>query len=111
MDSDAQPGAAAGRALADQIVTTLQAHEAELRAAGVSRLSLFGSVARGDAGADSDVDLLAELDPKARIGLFRLVALERRLSELLGRPVDLLPGPVEGLRLRANIKRDYRYAF
>ncbi len=111
MDGDAEAGATAGGALADQIVMTLRAHEAELRAAGVSRLSLFGSVARGEAGADSDVDLVAELDPEARIGLFRLVALEQRLSELLGRTVDLLPGPIEGVRLRANIERDCRCAF
>ena len=100
-----------GRKLADQIVTTLRAHEAELHAAGVARLSLFGSVARSDAGAGSDVDLVAELDPEARIGLFRLVALERRLSELLGFPVDLLPEPVEAPRLRASIERDRRCAF
>ena len=38
--------------------------------AGVRHLSLFGSVARGDAEAGSDVDLAAELDPGAHIGLF-----------------------------------------
>jgi uncharacterized protein len=58
--------------LADQVIVTLRAHEAELRKAGIRRLSLFGSVARGDAEADSDVDLAAELDPDARIGLFAL---------------------------------------
>ena len=47
---------------ADDVIATLRAHEAELRAAGIHRLSLFGSVARGDAGPDSDVDLAAELD-------------------------------------------------
>ena len=47
----------------------------------------------------------------ARIGLFRLVALERRLSELLGRNVDLVPEPIEHLRLRANVDRDRRGAF
>lgn len=111
MASAVEPDTTADTSSADQVVTTLRAHEAELRAAGVSRLSLFGSVARGDAGADSDVDLVAELAPEARIGLFRLVALERRLSELLSRPVDLLPEPVEAPRLRANIERDRRRAF
>ena len=111
MASAVEPDTAAGRNLADQVLTTLRAHEAELRAAGVLRLSLFGSVARGDAGADSDVDLVAELDPEARIGLFRLVTLEWRLSELLGRPVDLLPEPVGAPRLRASIERDCWCAF
>ncbi len=97
--------------LAEHVIATLRAHEAELRQAGIRRLSLFGSVARGDAGADSDVDLAAELDPEAGIGLFALGALERRLAELVGRKVDLLPEPVEKQRLRANIDRDRRRAF
>jgi predicted nucleotidyltransferase len=97
--------------MADRIIATLRVHEAELRRAGIRRLSLFGSVARGDAEADSDVDLAAELDPNARIGLFALGALERRLAELIGRKVDLLPEPVEKPRLGRNIERDRRRAF
>jgi uncharacterized protein len=93
-------------ALADHVLATLRAHEAELRAAGIRRLSLFGSVARGDDAAGSDVDLAVELDPAAGIGLFALNGLERRLAAMLGRPVDLLPEPVEKPRLRANIERD-----
>ena len=97
--------------LAGQVIATLRTHEAELREAAIRRLSLFGSVARGDAGPGSDVDLAVELEPAARIGLIGLVALERRLAGLLGRPVDLLPEPVEKARLRANIERDRRLAF
>jgi uncharacterized protein len=97
--------------LAEHVIATLRAHERELRRAGIRRLSLFGSVARDDANVDSDVDLAAELDPEARIGLFALGALERRLAELLGREVDLLAEPVETDRLRANIDRDRRLAF
>ena len=97
--------------LAEQVIATLRAHEAELRRAGIRRLSLFGSVARGDAEAGSDIDLAAEFDPAARMDLFRLTALERRITEILGRRVDLLPEPVEKPRLRANIDRDRRLAF
>ena len=97
--------------LAEHVIATLRAHEAELRKAGIRHLSLFGSVARGDAGDESDVDLAAELDPDAGIGLFALGALERRLANLVGRKVDLLPEPVEKPRLRANIERDRRRAF
>lgn len=97
--------------MAGQVIATLRRHEAELRGAGIRRLSLFGSVARGDDGPGSDVDLAVELEPAARIGLIGLVALERRLAGLLGRPVDLLPEPVEKARLRANIERDRRLAF
>jgi predicted nucleotidyltransferase len=82
-----------------------------LRAAGIKHLSLFGSVARGDAGPDSDVDLVAHLDREARIDLCRLIGLEEGLAELLGRRVDLLPEPVEKRRLQANIDRDRQNAF
>ena len=97
--------------LAEQVIATLQAHEAELRDAGIDHLSLFGSVARGDADADSDVDLAVELDPEARVGLLALGALDRRLAELVGRPVELLPEPVEKPSLRYSIDRDRRRAF
>lgn len=97
--------------IAEHVIATLRAHKAELRRAGIRHLSLFGSVARGDAEAGSDVDLAAEFDPAARMDLFRLTALERRIAEILGRRVDLLPEPVEKPRLRANIDRDRRLAF
>ncbi len=96
---------------AERVLVTLRAHEAELRRAGIRRLSLFGSVARGDAEPGSDVDLAAEFDPAVRMDLFRLTALERRISEMLGCRVDLLPEPVEKPRLRANIDRVRRLAF
>jgi predicted nucleotidyltransferase len=98
-------------ALADHVIATLRAHEAELRQAGIRHLSLFGSVARGDADADSDVDLLAEFDPAAEMDLIRLVALERRIGETLGRAVEILAEPVENQRLRANLERDRVIAF
>jgi predicted nucleotidyltransferase len=97
--------------MAEHVIAALRTHEAELRRAGVRHVSLFGSVARGDAGAESDIDLAAEFDPSAHMDLFLLTALERRLTAILGRRVDLLPEPVEKLRLRANIDRDRCLAF
>jgi predicted nucleotidyltransferase len=97
--------------LAETVIAALRAREAELRAEGIRRLSLFGSVARGDAAGTSDIDLAAEFDPAARMDLIRLVGLERRLAEALGRPVEILAEPVENPRLRANIERDRRVAF
>ncbi len=96
---------------ADGIIATLRGHEAELRQTGIRHISLFGSLARGDASDGSDVDLVAELEPAAGIGLFALGALERRLSELTGRKADLLAEPVENARLRGYIERDRRRAF
>ncbi len=97
--------------LAHRIIEVLRTHESELRRAGVRHLSLFGSIARGDGDATSDIDLAAEFDPAAQMDLFRLHALEQRMTEMLGRRVDLLPEPVEKPRLRASIDRDRRRAF
>ena len=55
---------------------------------GVKRLSLFGSILRDDFGPDSDIDVLVEFQPGTRVGL-RFFSLERELSALLGRKVDL----------------------
>jgi predicted nucleotidyltransferase len=73
----------------DDVIATLRAHEQELKRAGVLSLLLFGSVARGEARPDSDVDLNAQLDKSKRITLFEAVEIEERLSEILGAKVDL----------------------
>ena len=96
---------------AEWVIATLRAHEAELRQAGLRSLSLFGSVARGETEADSDIDLAAEFDPAARMDILQLSVLERRIAELLGRPVDLLPEPVEKRRLQDQINQDRWRAF
>ena len=53
-------------------------------------MEVFGSVARGEAGQDSDVDLLVEFLPGARAGLFEMGALKEDLEDRLGCRVDLL---------------------
>lgn len=96
---------------ADQVIACLQAHAAELHAAGIRHLSLFGSVARGEAGPDSDIDLVVELDCRKHITLIALAELEFKLGDLLGGKVDLLPEPIQKPRLRANVERDRRRVF
>jgi len=55
----------------------------------VGRLETFGSFATGDAGPESDLDVLVTFQPGAKIGL-EYVALQQELEEIMGRPVDLL---------------------
>ncbi len=57
----------------------------------VRELSVFGSMARGQARPDSDVDLLVVFEEDARVTLFTLIELQSDLSDLLERPVDLVP--------------------
>jgi len=87
----------------EHLVATLREHEAELKSAGVVRLSLFGSVARGDSTPQSDVDLIAEFDAAKRFSVLGRVHLENRLADLLGAKVDLASTPMlrEGVLERA----------
>lgn len=55
----------------------------------IRRLALFGSVLRNDFTPDSDVDVLVEFKPGARVGMIRLAGIELELSEILGRKVDM----------------------
>jgi predicted nucleotidyltransferase len=72
----------------ERVVALLRAHAEDIRGRGVTRLALFGSTARGEAGPSSDVDLLIEVDPQARFTLVDLAGLERFLTGLLLRPVE-----------------------
>ena len=63
--------------------------EDEVRAFGVVRLALFGSILRGQAGPDSDVDLLVQFAPGAK-SYDRFLALSELLEEHLGRQVELV---------------------
>lgn len=89
-----------------RVVDVLRQHEHELRARGLTRLAVFGSSARGDVGPKSDVDLLIEVDPGHRFGLFAFLDLKDDLARLLGRPVDLAFLDAMRPRLRAAVLQD-----
>lgn len=55
----------------------------------VKALHLFGSVARNEAGPESDVDMIVDFEPQAEVGFFKIVRLQKRLSEILDCSVDL----------------------
>ncbi len=93
------------------VLAKLRACESELRASGITRLSLFGSVARGDASSASDVDLMAEFDPEKRFSLLDMVRLENRLADILGVTVDLAPARMMKDRIRERVNREAVLAF
>jgi len=88
------------------IVAGVTVDEARLAAVcaryGVARLMIFGSVARGTADLSSDVDVLYELQPGRRLG-WEIEDLSDELSELFGRPVDLVSRAALHERLRAAV--------
>jgi predicted nucleotidyltransferase len=93
------------------VIAKLREHEAEIKAAGVVRLSLFGSVARGDATTESDVDLIAEFDTTREYSLLDRVRLENLLADLLGVRVDLTPARMLKDGIREPAAREAVLAF
>ena len=59
-----------------------------LRRHGVARAGIFGSYARGDATAESDIDVLVEIGPD--VGLLDFVRIKLEIEEALGQPIDLV---------------------
>ena len=74
----------------DTVIRKLRAREAELREQGVSHVFLFGSVARGEADENSDVDLFYDYDVD-RFGLRQFMRLRELAPEIVGREVDIMP--------------------
>ena len=99
----------------DIIIAKLKAREPEFRQLGVESLSLFGSSARRENTALSDVDVAVKLNrsmmPKGFRYAGRLETLRRRLEETLDCPVDLVSEPVLKARLQEAIDRDRVVAF
>ena len=67
---------------ADAVANFCQRH-------GIARLALFGSVLRDDFNPQSDIDVLVDFLPERVPGLIRLCGMQRELSQILGRAVDL----------------------
>jgi predicted nucleotidyltransferase len=88
------------------VIKTLRAHEPELREAGIVHLRLFGSVARGEESAESDVDLMADFDLSKRRTLITMARLEFRLCELLGAKVGLSSATAMRERVRERALRE-----
>ncbi len=89
----------------ERTLSLLTEHKAELaRRFGVTRLALFGSVARGTATDDSDVDVLVAFDGPASSD--RYFGVQFYLEDLLGRSVDLVTDKALRDRLRPYVERD-----
>ena len=97
----------------EQAVARLAASEPAIRALGVWRLALFGSVARDEARPDSDVDVLVQFSPGAKT-YDRFLALSELLEECLGRRVELVTvealSPFLGHRILAEAQDVLRAA-
>jgi uncharacterized protein len=75
----------------ENVKSVLKDHLSEIRNLyGVASIGVFGSIVRNDFDKGSDVDLLVDFFPDAKIGFFEFLQLEEYLSKLIGCPVDLV---------------------
>jgi predicted nucleotidyltransferase len=88
----------------DTVLATIRQHADELRQMRVTAVYLFGSLARGEAGPDSDIDLLIEVERP--FGLFQVSEVKRYLEDVLAASVDLVPASALDRRIRENVYRD-----
>ena len=93
------------------LLDRVKRNKAELTALGLQHVSLFGSLARGEASDASDVDLAVTLDAAAGIDLFRFAALSEQVSRMLDAKVDLVVEPARSARMQAEIDRDRVLAY
>ncbi|MDR3700125.1 MAG: nucleotidyltransferase domain-containing protein [Candidatus Sulfopaludibacter sp.] len=93
------------------VLETLRAHESDLRRLGVAHAAVFGSVARGRAGAESDIDVLVELDENRPLGVFEYARMKLYINDLLDGPSDVVNRRTLKPLLRANILHDAVHAF
>lgn len=84
----------------------LKSMQPELTRFGIEALYVFGSLARGDSAADSDIDLAFDFDPESKFNLFDQVSLQAMLEERLGRRVDFLARHAIHPDLKPKIERD-----
>ncbi len=98
-------------AVLSDVLETLRTHERELRLLGVSHAAVFGSVARGEACAGSDIDILVELDEGRPMGIFEYSRLKLYVNELLDGDGDVVNRRTLKPMLRDDILRDAIHAF
>jgi hypothetical protein len=94
-----------------EAIETLRRSEPTLRARGVRRAAVFGSVARGDARPDSDIDIMVEIDPDAHLTVFEYAELKDYIVSLFDRPVDVVNRAGLKPYVRPSAIADAIYAF
>ena len=86
-------------------------HEPALRRRGVARAALFGSTARGEGTADSDLDIMVEIDPAAGVDLYGYVGITQYIAGLFSVPVDIAERAMLKASVRKTADEDAVYAF
>jgi predicted nucleotidyltransferase len=73
----------------DEIIARIRKHAEAIRAEGATAVHLFGSVARDEARADSDVDVFVDCDPDSDFSLLDMIGIKHLIEDDIGRPVHI----------------------
>lgn len=93
------------------IIEVLKAAEPTLRSKGVAHAALFGSFARSEHCADSDIDIMVEIEPGAELDVFGYVGIVHAIEDLFPIPVDVSNRRVMKPHVGPAAERDAIYAF
>jgi predicted nucleotidyltransferase len=94
-----------------EILARLRENEPALKARGVRHVALFGSRARGDARRGSDIDIMIEFSPEARVNVFNYAGLKDFIASLFDGPVDVVNRDALKSYVRPAATTDALYAF
>lgn len=95
----------------DSVIGVLRSHEPELRAAGIVRLSVFGSTVRGEWRPNSDIDLLAAFDRNRRLSILDVAGIELQIAAMLGQDVNIVEEGTLKPRIRQTVEAEAVRAF
>jgi predicted nucleotidyltransferase len=95
----------------NEALEILRRNAERLRARGIRHAALFGSVARGDSGPESDLDILLELEPGLPKDIFAYAGLKSEVAGLFDRPVDVVSRDMLKPTIRTRVVADAVYAF
>ncbi len=90
----------------DEAIGILKDHEGEIRARGVTRLSLFGSIVRNEARPDSDVDVVVDIEPGRKFSLINHASLRVLRCDIFGCAADVVIREDLRPRFRDEVERD-----
>ena len=95
----------------DDVIAKLKEAEPALRARGIRRAAVFGSVARGDNNPGSDIDILVEFEPGAEGTIYEYIRVKEFVASLFTGPVDVIDRDALKPHLHPPAARDTFYAF
>ena len=95
----------------EAVLERLRQSQKELQRRGIIHAAVFGSVARGDATENSDIDILIDIDPKIPMDIYAYTNLKRFVADLFPLPTDVVNRAALKEGINISVQQDLFYAF